>query len=234
MNIAIILAGGVGSRMHMDNMPKQYIVINGKRLIEYCLQTFQDHAMIEKIVIVADKEWEDVIRDGLRRNQIDKFMGFARPGRTRQFSILSALEYLEPRIQPNDTVIIHDAARPLVSKDLITACLQATEEYDGAMPVLPVKDTFYRSRDGKGISELLKREELFAGQAPESFIFGRYLACHKRMSEEEILLINGSSEIAYKNNMNILLVTGEEKNLKITTQDDLDFLKLYLEEEEGR
>lgn len=234
MNIAIILAGGIGSRMQMKNIPKQYIEINGKRIIEYCLVTFQKHTMIEHIVVVADEAWRSVIDQCLSSNQIDKFYGYAKPGKTRQFSILNALQFLELKIAADDTIIIHDAARPLVSEQLITVCLEATKENDGAMPVLPVKDTFYRSINGKEISELLPREQLFAGQAPESFVFGKYLEAHKRMTEEEILLINGSSEIAYKNHMNILLVQGEEKNLKITTQDDLDFFKLYLEEQEGR
>lgn len=231
MNTAIILAGGVGSRMNTEHIPKQYIQVNDKRIIDYCLITFQEHPLIDRIVIVADSVWFPIIDESLSRFHVDKFSGYSKPGCTRQYSIFYALQLLQKNTQDKDMVIIHDAARPLVSQNLITKCLSAADEYDGVMPVLPVKDTLYRSKNKKEIFELLPREELFAGQAPESFRYGKYLECHSRMSKEEIMEINGSSEIAYKNHMNILLIPGEERNFKITTKEDLELLKMYLEKE---
>ena len=231
MNTAIILAGGVGSRMNTDNIPKQYIQIKDRRIIDYCLNTFQKHPLIDRIVIAADPIWVPMIDESLSRFQVDKFIGYSNPGITRQFSIFHALQLLEDNTQDTDMVIIHDAARPLVSPRLITECLSAAEHYDGVMPVLPVKDTLYRSKNKKEIFELLPREELFAGQAPESFRYGKYLECHYQMNKEEMMTINGSSEIAYKNHMNILLIPGEERNFKITTNEDLELLNMYLEKE---
>lgn len=118
-------------------------------------------------------------------------------------------------------VIIHDAARPLVSRDLISNCLKECQKADGVLPVIPVKDTLYQSADGMHITSLLNRSELFAGQAPEAFRFGLYLKLHKEMSREELLKINGSTEIAYKGGLKVNLIKGDDMNFKITTPEDL-------------
>jgi 2-C-methyl-D-erythritol 4-phosphate cytidylyltransferase len=89
------------------------------------------------------------------------------------------------------------------------------------MPVIPVKDTIYMSKDGKHIHGLLNRDELFAGQAPESFRFHKYLAIHEKLTDREIGKIRGSSEIACQYGMEIALVEGSEENFKITTMEDL-------------
>ena len=131
-------------------------------------------------------------------------------------------------MEEDDVIIIHDAARPLVSEALIRRCIDGCKEADGVLPVLPVKDTLYMSKDGESISSLLKRSEIVAGQAPEAFRFGKYLAVHDRMSKDEILQISGSTEIAYKAGLNVRLVQGEERNFKITTAEDLDNFKHIL------
>ena len=89
------------------------------------------------------------------------------------------------------------------------------------MPVIPVKDTVYLSKDGKNIDALLNRSQLWAGQAPEAFIFGKYLKVHDEMSHDELLKINGSTEIAFKNGMNVEMIKGDPMNFKITTPEDL-------------
>ena len=89
------------------------------------------------------------------------------------------------------------------------------------MPVIAVKDTTYYSEDGKKIKDLLDRSKLWAGQAPEAFIFGKYLKVHDEMSHDELLKINGSTEIAFKNGMNVEMIKGDPMNFKITTQEDL-------------
>ena len=96
------------------------------------------------------------------------------------------------------------------------------------MPVISVKDTVYQSKDGKKIGQLLKRSELFAGQAPESFKFRKYLDIHNEVSDEEIASTAGSSEIAYRHGMEISMVKGSERNLKITTIEDLETFESIL------
>ena len=174
MNIAIILSGGVGSRLNKDR-PKQYIKVGGKPVIGYCVETFCNDPRIDAVVICLD----------------------------------------------DDRVIIHDAARPMVMQELIDACLDENRHCDGVLPVIPVKDTIYMSHDGSHIDALLDRKKLFAGQAPESFVFGKYLQAHRNMSDAKLEKISGSTEIAQMAGMDIHLIQGDSMNFKITTPDDL-------------
>lgn len=222
MNTAIILAGGVGSRMKAADRPKQYIEVMGKPVILYCLETFQKNEKIGGIVIVADECWREYLLEWLQKERITKFLRFADAGRTRQHSVYEGLKSCESDTGPEEVVVIHDAARPLVSKAVIDACVNEAMKADGAMPVLPLKDTIYQSRDRKEITSLLERGELFAGQAPEAFRFGKYYKIHNTASEEEIGETKGSSEIAYRHGLSVSLFPGEERNFKITTVEDLE------------
>ncbi|MCH5303915.1 MAG: 2-C-methyl-D-erythritol 4-phosphate cytidylyltransferase [Ruminococcus sp.] len=221
MNTAIILAGGVGSRMGVDR-PKQYLIVNEKPIIVYCLEIFENHKNIDKIIIVVSDEWKDYVIENVSKCGISKVCGYAPAGRTRQHSIYNGLKCTEENASETDVVIIHDAARPLVSNKIIDDCIVGATEDDGAMPVISVKDTIYQSKDGKSIDNLLKRSELFAGQAPESFNFKKYLDIHNSVSDDEIAATAGSSEIAYRHSMKIRLVEGSERNFKITTIEDLE------------
>ncbi|MCH5298219.1 MAG: 2-C-methyl-D-erythritol 4-phosphate cytidylyltransferase [Ruminococcus sp.] len=221
MNTAVILAGGVGSRMGVDR-PKQYLVVNEKPIIVYCLEIFQKHKNIDKVVIVVSDEWKSYVEENVNKYGIGKVCGYAPAGRTRQHSIYNGLLCVENNAPDTKVCIIHDAARPLVSDKIIDDCITGAVEDDGAMPVISVKDTIYQSADGKNIDNLLKRSELFAGQAPESFDFRKYLDIHNSVSDEEIANTAGSSEIAYRHGMNIRLVEGSERNFKITTIEDLE------------
>lgn len=220
MNIAIILSGGVGSRMG-GNIPKQYLEVCNRPIISWCIDKFACRNDIEAIVIVVADEWIDYVKTHIS-NKIGKLI-FAQPGETRQFSIYNGLNAAKAAgFSDNDVVIIHDAARPLVKDKTINECIYGLEEgYDGVMPVLKVKDTIYLTDDGIIISSLLDRSKLRAGQAPESFRLGRYLALHENMSRDELLKINGSTELAFKAGEKVKIIEGDEGNFKITTPEDL-------------
>lgn len=221
MNTAVILAGGVGSRMGVDR-PKQYLLVNDKPIIAYCLEIFQNHKNIDNIVVVVSDEWKSYVEECSEKYGITKICGYAPAGRTRQHSIYNGLKSIDENSKDTDVCIIHDAARPLVSDKIIDDCIVGAVEDDGAMPVISVKDTIYQSSDGKSIGSLLKRSELFAGQAPESFNFKKYYDIHNSVTDDEIANTAGSSEIAYRHNMKIRLVEGSERNFKITTIEDLE------------
>lgn len=221
MNIAIILSGGVGSRMGL-NIPKQYVVVNGQPIISYCLQTFLCNEHTDAIVIGVADEWKEYIIEQMEKLHPAKPVFYAAPGETRQYSIFNALRVVKDQGYSDDSfVIIHDAARPLVSDELINRCYEACNRADGSMPVIAVKDTTYYSEDGKSITSLLDRSKLWAGQAPEAFVFGKYLQIHEKMSHEELLKINGSTEIAFKQGLKVEMVEGDPMNFKITTPEDL-------------
>lgn len=223
MNFAVILSGGIGTRMRTNGYPKQYIEVNKKPILVYTLEQFQKCTEVDYIVIVAAEQWKNQIIEWTRTYHISKFLDIAPPGDTRQESILHGLETcIEKSNTSTDGVIIHDAVRPLVSEQLIISCLSALNGYDGCMPVLEVKDTIYQSDSGEVISNLLKRSTLFAGQAPEAFRLQKYTKINQEASKEELENTCGTSEIAYMHNMDICLIPGEESNFKLTTPEDLE------------
>lgn len=227
MNTAIILAGGVGSRMGVDR-PKQFLMVQDKPIIAYCFDIFQKHCDIDKMVVVVSDEWQQYVVEIAHKYGISKICGYAPAGKTRQHSIYNGLKCIDKNASDTDIVIVHDAARPLVSDEIISDCIKGATEYDGAMPVITVKDTVYQSADGSKIDRLLKRSELFAGQAPESFKFKKYYQIHNQVTDEEIENTAGSSEIAFRHGMDVRMVKGSERNLKITTVEDLETFESIL------
>ena len=229
MNTAIILSGGTGTRMGIA-CPKQYLKVQGRPVLCYCLEIFQNHPAIDHIVIVAADEWTETIEKWVKQENITKFFSFAPAGRTRQHSIYNGLKAAKGCTPAEGAVIMHDAARPLVSEQIISDCLTGAREDGGAMPVITVKDTVYFSQDGQQIDQLLDRSCLYAGQAPEAFRFGDYLAIHDAADDEEIASTAGTSQIAYRHGMKVRLVKGSERNLKITTMEDLNTFEVLLSE----
>lgn len=232
MNIALILSGGTGFRLGSD-IPKQYLAIGGERILTATLRRFYTHQQIHALQIVAAPEWQDTIlaeQRGLPRSEA-VFRGFSLPGETRQLSILNGLQDISAYAEADDTVLIHDAARPLVSAQLISDCLNAIQDCDGIMPVLPMADTVYLSRNGQQVSELLNREEVVAGQAPEAFRFGKYLNANEMLLPDQIYRIKGSTEPAILAGMDIAIIPGDPTNFKITAQEDLKRYEYLLKQE---
>ena len=217
MNIALVLAGGTGTRLGAD-IPKQYIEVRGKMIIDYCLETMEHSKDIDEVWIVADEMWREHIK------KVDKFKGYACPGRNRQLSIYNGLKAIEESLTGEEkevNVLVHDAARPFLTEKLIRECVKAVEGHDGVLPVLPMKDTVYYSEDGKVISSLINRDKLYAGQAPELFRLQPYIQANEALLPDKILLVNGSTEPAIMAGMDIVMIPGDENNYKITTKTDM-------------
>lgn len=232
MNIAIILAGGSGTRLGGD-IPKQYLEVGGKPVIRYCLDICFDSDEIGAVHIVAEEHWREFIESHLPEENRQKWKGFSRPGETRQLSIWNALSDIDAYADAEDVVFIHDAARPLLSVDLLNRCLRSVKEHAGVLPVLPMKDTVYYSEDGSKVSGLLKRSSVYAGQAPEVFRFGKYYEANRALFPDKIKQINGSTEPAIMAGLDIVMIDGEESNFKITTQADLQRFQQIVAGESG-
>ena len=227
MNIALILSGGTGLRLGAD-IPKQYIEVGGRPVISYCIKTLSCHDKIDGMQIVADSAWQESIKGWLETaDPCKKFRGFSAPGENRQLSIFHGLQDIRTYADDSGYVFIHDAARPMLSPVQVADCLEAVQGHDGLMPVLPMKDTVYLSQDGTRVTDLLDRSKVYAGQAPEVFRIGRYYEANRNLLPDRIRQINGSTEPAILDGMDIVMIPGDEGNFKITTRTDLErFLKI--------
>ena len=220
MTIALILSGGTGTRLGAD-IPKQYIEVNKRTILSYCLETLFLHPEIDGVQIVAEPSWQQTILKDMKLLG-QKFRGFSLPGKTRQLSILNGLTDILTYASPEDIVLIHDGARPCLSADMVSEGIKACAGHDGVLPVLPMKDTVYLSEDGKVVSALLNRSQVFAGQAPEFFVLGKYFEANKALLPDKILSINGSTEPAILAGLDVAMIPGDEGNFKITTKADLE------------
>ncbi|MBR5968920.1 MAG: 2-C-methyl-D-erythritol 4-phosphate cytidylyltransferase [Lachnospiraceae bacterium] len=240
MNIAILLSGGKGTRVR-SGIPKQFIEVEGHTMIGDCLKTLFAHPLVDAVQVVAEESWHAFIekqaaialerRKAPRRKRAEdkgrspegRLRGFSAPGETRALSVVNALRDLKNSASPEDIVIIHDAARPFVSADLLTRLIEAAADHDGALPVLPMKDTVYLlPESGEEQLKLLPRERVVAGQAPEAFRYGKYLAANEALFPDKIHEIKGSTEVAVLGGMDIAVIDGEEADYKVTSDADLD------------
>ncbi len=212
---ALLLSGGTGTRTGLD-IPKQYVEVGGRPIISYSMERLFSHSGISAIQIVADPAWHGKIYEWITAEGLEgKFKGFSNPGRNRQLSIFNGLRDIREYAEDSDLVFIHDAARPLLTEEQIGACIEGMDGYDGVLPVLPMKDTVYSSTDGKRITALLNRAEIYAG----------------RLLPEKILHINGSTEPAVMAGLRVAMIPGDEGNFKVTTIEDLERFRKMIQEE---
>jgi len=225
MVVAIILSGGSGLRTGLD-VPKQYIMIKDRMLIEYSLNAVAHCDAIDYFCVVAASLWRDKIERSMSSICKGKFIGFANPGEKRQLSIVSGLHLIKDYFGKNglsaDKVLIHDAARPNVSAYMMEEYINAMKDHDGVIPVIPMKDTVCISNDGKSVSGLLDRKKVYVGQAPEVYDFNKYFKANESLFPEVIKSVKGSSEPAALAGMDIIMAEGSKKNYKIITKDDID------------
>lgn len=234
MHTALLLSGGSGMRLQ-SRVPKQYIRVEGRMVITYSLEILVNSPLIHVVWIVAGREWREEILADAKQYGINngKIIGFSDPGNNRQASILKGLEDIVSmadgvndgefaKKKEDNLVMIHDAARPLLTDKQIQECFVQMIHHDGVMPVLPMRDTVYLSEDGGCISQLLERGKIFAGQAPEIFQLEKYYQANLALKPDQINKINGSTEPAIMAGMDIAMIPGDENNFKITTKRDLE------------
>lgn len=218
---AIIVAAGRGSRASSDRnaLPKQYALLEGRTLLSRSIAAFAFHPAIAGTVVVIhpdDRESYDVAAAEVPEAVLHEPVN---GGPTRQSSVLAGLEALEP--SQFDAVLIHDAARPFVSADLISNVAAALLSYPAALAALPLTDTLKRSSAGELVAETIPRDNLWRAQTPQGFHFAPIVAAHRRAAEAGLDQFTDDAAIAEWAGLEVALVTGAAGNTKITTAEDL-------------
>ncbi len=232
MNIAVIIAGGSGSRMG-QSIPKQFITIHDKPVLVYTLEGFQNHPMIDAIEVVCIDGWQEVVSAYARQFSIDKLKWMVTGGNTGQESIRNGVFYLEGKCADNDIIVIHDGIRPLVDEFVLTDVIDTAREKGNAVTSMPYNEQIFivNQADPTTTSKYIPRETLRRVATPQAYKFSKLDWAYHEAFEKEIG-IYGSS---YTNTMMVELgetlhfATGSDKNIKLTTQDDLELFKGYLE-----
>lgn len=232
MNIAIIIAGGSGQRVGQD-IPKQFINVYDKPILIYTLEGFQKHPQIDEIGLVCLEGWHDVARAYAKQFNIDKLKWIIPGGETAQESIREGVYCLEGKCQDEDTVIIHDGIRPLVEDSVLSDVIMKCEKYGNAVTALPYNEQIFVADDERSTVKYIPREMLRRVSTPQAYKYGRLNKAYHEAYEREI----GIYGSAYTNTMMVELgerlyfANGSDKNIKITTKDDLELFKAYLKME---
>ncbi|EHJ02134.1 2-C-methyl-D-erythritol 4-phosphate cytidylyltransferase [Clostridium sp. DL-VIII] len=225
MNIGIILAGGIGSRMGLVDQPKQFIDVYGKPILIHTLEAFDMHSEIDAVAVVCLPEWQEDVRIWLRRYEINKVKWLIDAGKTRQESIYNGLKAIRADVADEDIVVIHDSARPLISNRIISDNIAGAKEYKAVDTVIPASDTIVKSLDGEKIHSVPLRKELYMGQTPQSFEYKLIMETHKYAQENVIIDATDDCQLVLKREIPVQLVQGDKLNFKITTMEDLVLLK---------
>ena len=229
MNTALIVAGGRGSRMGQE-IPKQFIHVYDKPVIVYTMEGFQNHPQIDAIEVVCLDGWHEILTAYARQYGITKLDGVVSGGETAQESIRNGVFALESKCAEEDIVIIHDGIRPMVDRSVLNDLIVTCRKYGNAVSSLPYNEQIFLLDDGISTTRFIPRETIRRVQTPQAYRFGRLLRAYREAYSRQIGIFGSS----YTNTMMVELgerlyfSSGSEKNIKLTTPDDLELFKGYL------
>ena len=235
MLFAVILAGGTGSRMGSTDMPKQFLEIKGKPILNHTIEKFLPNPKFEKIIILSPKTWI-----GHTKEIIRKFTGMSdriaviEGGATRNETIMNAIDYIDKKYTLDDETIIvtHDSVRPFVTHRIIEENIAAAEACGACDTVIPATDTIVEG-NGEAITAIPDRRSMYQGQTPQSFKAKLLRELYRSLSDAEKDTLTDAAKILVMKGREVRLVQGETFNIKITYPYDLKIARSLLEDEEA-
>ena len=228
-HIALIIAGGVGNRMGQD-IPKQFINVYDKPVIIYTLEAFQKHPKIDEIYVVCLEGWHDILRAYAKQFGITKLVKVLNGGASAQESIRNGVYAIGETASDDDIVVIHDGVRPLVEDIVLSDVLVKCEEFGNAVTSMPYNEQIFKIKDEYTTTEYVPRDTVRRVSTPQAYKMGKLMWAYKKAFSENI----GISPSSYTNTMMVDLgetlyfAAGSDKNIKLTTKDNLEMFKAFL------
>ena len=237
MNVAIIIAGGVGSRMGQE-IPKQFIKVGEKPVIVYTLEAFQEHPLVDAIEVVCLAGWEQVLRAYARQYKIDKLKWVVKGGASGQESIRNGVYNFEGVLAEDDICIVHDGVRPMLDPEVITDVVRVAKERGNAVTSMPYNEQIFLvdKKDSATTTQYIPRETLRRVSTPQAYRFGLLDSKYHEAFEKGVG-IDGSN---YTNTMMVQLgvrlnfAVGSDRNIKLTTPENLEFFRAWATERDAR
>lgn len=232
MNIAILIAAGVGHRTGQC-IPKQFINVLDKPIIVYTLEKFQNSKNIDAIEIVCLKGWEEVLKTYALQYGIAKLKWVVPGGNSSQESIYIGLKNLENECNEGDVVVIHDGIRPMVEDEIIDSCIDMCIKYGNGITAIPVYEQIFKVYDETSSKEYIPRDDLRILQTPQAYRYQEIKETYDVAFKNQI----GIQKSAYANTLmaeqgkTLYFAKGSTKNIKITTKDDIEIFKAMLRAE---
>lgn len=229
MNFALIIAGGSGNRMGQD-IPKQFMHVDNCPIIVHTMKCFQKHPDIHGIAVVCLKGWETVLQSYANQFMIDKLRWIFPGGETGMESIHNGIYGLkEAGCDDDDLVLIHDSVRPLLSQDIISSNIAICKAYGYAITGIQCREAILESEDGFSTDTSIPRDKLIRTQTPQTFRLANIIAAHEEAKEKGITnSVASCTLMAELGGRTMHIVPGSEKNIKVTTVEDLEMIKALM------
>lgn len=230
---AIILAGGVGSRMKVDK-PKQFIEIEGVPIIVNTIRNFEKNKSVDEITVVCLKEWIGYLEELIKQYGLHKVTNIVEGGITGHDSTRNGIFSLKDKLSDDDFVIIHDAARPLIPQLIIDDMLDVAIKHGNACTAIPCHDTVIKTDDQISGIEQIERSSFLRVQTPQSYKYGLIRPLYERADRENKHNFIYANTMAISYGERIYFSKGFDCNIKITTKEDIAFykaMKQFSEEE---
>lgn len=226
-NIALLIAGGSGQRMNQD-IPKQFINVLDKPVIVYTLQAFQKHSAIDAIVVVCIDGWHEILRAYAKQFNITKLVSIVSGGKNGQESIKNGLMEIKKLFNEDDLVLIHDAIRPMVSEDIISGNIVTCNSFGSAITAIPCAEAMLKTDDKNIANGLYDRDKLMRTQTPQTFKLKKLLWAHEEAAKRNITNSVATCTLMAELGETMHFTQGSEKNIKLTTPDDIEIFKSLL------
>ena len=227
MNIALIIAGGVGQRTNQD-IPKQFININDKPVIIYTLEAFQNHKEIDEIEVICLEGWHDILSAYAKQFNITKLHKIISGGENGQASIRNGVYSISESFSSDDIILVHDAIRPMISEEIISDCIKVCKEYGSAITSIPCAEAMLYTTDKLQSDKIISRDELLRTQTPQAFSVGKLKAAHEEALKRGITNSVASCTLMIELGEKVYFSKGSEKNIKLTTADDFEIFRALL------
>lgn len=229
MATAIIIAGGTGNRMHQD-IPKQFINVYDKPVIIYTLEAFQKHPQVTAIVVVCIDGWHEVLRSYANQFGIDKLKWIISGGESAQESIRNGVFFLRDKCPEDEVVIVHDGIRPLVEDAVMSDVILKCQQYGNGVTSLPYNEQIFVMADEYTTRQYIPRDTLRRVSTPQAYRYGKLLWAYEKAFAENIGIGGGTyaNTLMVELGETLFFAAGSEKNIKLTTRDDLELFKSYL------
>lgn len=226
--VGLLIAGGSGNRMHQD-IPKQFITVNERPIIVYTLEVFEKHPEIDAIAVVCLEGWEQVLWAYAKQFNITKLQYVIPGGRNGQDSIRNGVYELEKHFEPEDIVLIHDAIRPMVSAEIISDNIRVAREFGNAVTVIPCAEAMLETEDSVVSMGSYPRDRLKRTQTPQAFHIADICNLHRKALGAGITNSVASCTLMIEMGEQVYFSAGSEKNIKLTTIEDIDIFKALLD-----
>lgn len=233
MNIALVFAGGVGSRMNSKSLPKQFLLINGKPIIIHTLEMFQCHPKIDYLCVSCVSDYMEHLNNICKAFRITKLKWLVPGGETGQLSIYNGLKVIHDNCPDDSVVLIHDGVRPVINQELISANIEGVLKHGSAISCARAIETHAQINSSNKITQVLPRETSVVAKAPQSFYIKEIFNAHtKAIKEKKYDFIDSASMMLYYG-YELYAVACENNNIKITTPSDFYTLRALLEAKEN-